>query len=72
MRYITRLASCSAILIALDNEEEQNGAVAQAIAYWHDVLHPRARRWRPYLKDCGAMLEQGMDVRSWVLDGLHA
>ncbi len=44
--------------------------MAQAVAYWHEVLQPRARRWRPYLKDPAEMLEQGMDVRDWVVVGL--
>lgn len=67
---ITRLAMCSEVLIALDNEEDRNPAVAQAIAYWLEVLHPRARRWRPYLNDAAEMLKQGMDVRVWVRAGL--
>ncbi len=70
MRSITRLALCSEVLIALDNEEDRNTAVTQASTYWHEVLHPRARRWRPYLKDCSEMLEHGMDVQGWVLAGL--
>ncbi len=70
MRWITRLALCSEVLIALDNEEDQKPDVAQAITYWREVLHPRARRWHPYLKDPSEMLEQGMDVRSWILAGL--
>ena len=71
MRWIARLALCSEVLIALDTEEERNTAVAQAIGYWREVLHPRARRWRPYLKDPAEMLGQGMDVRGWVMAGLH-
>lgn len=59
MRWMTRLALCLEVLIALDTEEERNTAAAQAIGYWHEVLQPRARRWRPYLKDCGEMLEHG-------------
>jgi hypothetical protein len=62
---------CSEVLIALDTEEDRNAAVAQAIAYWLEVLHPRARRWRPYLKDPAQMLEQDMDVRDWMMAGLH-
>ena len=71
MRWISRLALCSEVLVALDNEDEQKSDVAQAIAYWLEVLHPRARRWRPYLKDPAQMLEQGMDVRDWMMAGLH-
>ena len=70
MRWIGQLAQCDPVLIALDNEEHQNVAVTQAVAYWLDVLHPRAIRWRPYLKDCGAMLQQQMDLRAWVSLGL--
>ncbi len=70
MRWITRLAMCSKVLIALDAEEERNPAVAQAITYWRKVLHPRGHRWRPYLKDPGEMLAQGMDVRGWVVAGI--
>lgn len=71
IRWVTQLAMCSEVLIALDTEEDRNAAVAQAIAYWLEVLHPRARRWRPYLKDPAQMLEQDMDVRDWMMAGLH-
>ncbi len=40
--WITRLALYSALLTALDNEDEQKPDVAQAITYWLEVLHPRA------------------------------
>lgn len=70
MRSITKLALCDRILVALDNEDAQNVAVARAAAYWVDVLQPCAMRWKPYVKDCGAMLEQHMDLRAWVENGL--
>lgn len=70
MRWITKLALCGDMLIALDNEDQRNAAVARAAAYWLDVLQPRAVRWRPFVKDCGAMLEQRMDLRAWVASGI--
>ncbi len=67
MRWFTRLTLCMIVLFVLDNEEDQKLDVAQAITYWREALHPRARCWHPYLKDTGEMLDQSRDVRGWMV-----
>lgn len=68
VRWLARLALCPLVLIATDSDP----AGEQAAGYWIDALGSTARRWRPYLKDCGEMLQAGMDVRGWVEAGLEA
>lgn len=67
VRWLTRLAQASTVLVALDAD----GPGDTASAYWLDAL-PNARRWRPYYADPAQMLEDGADVRGWVLAGLGA
>lgn len=66
MRSITRLALCSDVLIAFDDEEAANRDVARAVAYWLEVLRPRARRWTPTMNDPAAMLEHRQNLREWI------
>lgn len=68
VRWLARLAACPVVLVALDADT----AGEQAAAYWLDALGSSARRWRPYVKDAGEMLERGMDVRGWVEAGIEA
>jgi len=67
VRWIARLSLCPVVLVATDNEEPGE----RAARYWLDVLGPIARRWRPTLKDCNAMLQAGMSLREWAQVGLE-
>jgi hypothetical protein len=65
VRWLSRLALCSEVLISLDADT----AGDYASLYWLDVL-PNSRRWRPYFDDAAAMLHSEQDVRGWVQVGL--
>lgn len=63
-----RVAICYPVLVSHDNDGEDKGEAGAD--YWLFLLNDRALRWRPYLKDAGAMLEAGMNIRDWVIAGL--
>jgi hypothetical protein len=42
----------------------------EASAWWLKALGPRAKRWRPYWDDPDAMLQGGVDLRTWVREGV--
>lgn len=65
IRWITQLALASQVLIALDADD----AGDHASRYWLDVL-PNGKRWRPYYSDPSQMLQDGQDVRGWLLAGM--
>ena len=65
-RWIIALALASDVLVSLDADAPGD----EGSAYWLDAL-PNARRWRPTWADPAQMLEDGADVRAWVLSGLH-
>jgi DNA primase len=65
-RWLGRLDLASTILVALDADP----AGETASAWWLQALGPRARRWRPYWDDPAAMLQGGVDLRTWVREGL--
>jgi len=65
IKWISALALCSDVLVALDADQAGDAASA----YWLDVL-PTARRLRPYYGDPAQMLQDGQDVRAWVQAGL--
>lgn len=65
MRWIARLALSEPILNSLDAD-----AAGDDCRYWLDALAPVARLWRPYWDDPSKMLQDGADVRAWVLAGL--
>jgi DNA primase len=65
IKWISALALCSDVLIALDAD----GPGDTASAYWLDAL-PNARRHRPYYSDPAQMLQDGQDLRAWVRVGL--
>lgn len=71
VRWLARLAACPLVLVATDNDPDPAKGEAAA-SHWLHALGDTARRWRPLLKDCNAMLQQGMDVRGWVQSGLEA
>lgn len=64
-RWIARLALSAPILNSLDAD-----AAGDDCRYWMDALAPLARSWRPYWDDPSQMLQDGADVRQWVLAGL--
>lgn len=61
-RWIARLATVPAVLVAFDAEP---GKGDKAARNWLDLL-PNARRWRPLLKDVNEMAAAGVNVRQWV------
>lgn len=65
IKWITRLLLCPTVLIALDADEPGD----HAARYWLDVL-PNGRRWRPDYSDPAQLLQDGQDVRGWILAGL--
>jgi DNA primase len=64
-RWIGRLALASRVLVAFDADK----AGEQAAAWWLMALSTRAKRWRPYWDDANAMLQDGVDLRTWVREG---
>jgi len=63
--WIDRLAALPLVLVAYDADE----AGDTASGFWLDSLL-NAKRWRPTLDDPNAMLQAGVNIRSWVQDGL--
>lgn len=66
VRWLTRLALASVVLVSLDADAPGD----TASKYWLDAL-PNARRWRPYYADPAQMAQDGGDVRAWVAAGLN-
>ncbi len=70
---ITNLILClftppvAAVLVAFDAEELQE----EAARTWNRAL-PNAIRWRPHAADTSEMLEEGMNLRIWMLCGIQA
>lgn len=65
VRWLARLATVTALLVAFDADTGGDDGAA----YWLAAL-PHARRWRPYWGDVNDMARAGADVRAWVLAGL--
>jgi DNA primase len=65
-RWIGRLALASVVLMSFDADD----AGESAAAWWRKALRSRAKRWRPYWEDPNAMLQAGVDLRSWIREGL--
>ena len=63
--WISTLMKASVVLIAFDSDE----AGEKAAAFWYEAI-PNARRLRPYWDDANAMLQEGIDLKRWVLEGL--
>lgn len=66
VRWLSLLALCSDVLVSTDAD----AAGDEGSSYWINAL-PNARRWRPYYADPSQMLQDGQDVRGWVLAGLR-
>lgn len=71
LQWVLPIGQSPCHLIALDNEPENVG-VQRGAAWWRDMFEPRSLAWPPTHKDCAEMYEQGVDLRSWVVDGLRA
>jgi hypothetical protein len=65
-RWISRLLLASFVLLGFDADV----AGETAAAWWLATLGPRAKRWRPYWDDPNAMLQDGVDLRTWIHEGL--
>jgi DNA primase len=65
-RWISRLALAPVVLLSFDADD----AGESAAAWWQKALGSRAKRWRPYWDDPNAMLQAGVDLRSWIREGL--
>ncbi len=65
-RWIGRLALSSVVLLGFDADEPGE----EAAAWWLKALGNRAKRWRPYWDDPNAMLQAGVDLRTWVREGI--
>ena len=66
-KWIARLYLPPTVLVAFD--QDANGAGDRAAQFWIDRL-PNARRWRPFWSDPNAMLQDGVNLRTWVAAGL--
>jgi hypothetical protein len=67
VRWVSKLALCSVVLLAFDADEAGDGAAA----YWQGILD-NAFRWRPYWDDANGMVRDGADLRTWISVGLKA
>jgi hypothetical protein len=62
-RWVAALALASHILVAFDNDQGKGEAAA---AYWLDVFEDKASLWLPWAKDINDMLQERMDIATWV------
>jgi DNA primase len=65
-RWIRQLALSSKVLLMFDADEGGE----KATAWWLKALGLRAKRWRPYWDDPNALLQDRVDLRTWVREGL--
>lgn len=65
-RWVIELMKASEVLIAFDSDE----AGEKAAAFWYEAL-PESRRWRPYWDDANTMLQDGVDLKKWIVTGLR-
>lgn len=66
MYWIARLATCPLVLVSFDADE----AGDKAAAWWLQVLR-NSERWRPYWGDANDLARAGVDLRTWIQEGLH-
>ena len=66
-RWLVSLMKASTTLIAFDCDE----AGEKAAAFWYEAL-PNGRRLRPYWDDANKMLQDGIDLKQWIGQGLAA
>jgi DNA primase len=67
-RWIGRLGLASTVLVSFDADR----AGEEAAIWWLNAIGRRAKRWRPYWDDPNAMLQDGVDLRTWIREGLDA
>jgi hypothetical protein len=60
------LGNCKLILVALDSD---NAGAKEAWQWWTKHFST-ARRWPPIAKDPGEMLQQGINLRTWIEVGI--
>jgi hypothetical protein len=66
LRWIAAIARASTILVTLDNDDAGNGGAS----YWISALQGQAKLWRPLWADPAQMLQDGVNLRQWVRNGL--
>jgi DNA primase len=64
--WISRLAQASMVLLSFDADD----AGESAAAWWRRAVGARAKRGRPYWDDPNAMLKEGVNIRTWVREGI--
>jgi hypothetical protein len=62
----SRLAESSVVLVAFDADD----AGETNAQFWTETL-PNAIRWQPLAHDPNQMLQDGLDIRAWVQQGLR-
>jgi DNA primase len=66
LRWIGRLSLASTVLVAFGADDAGDAAAA----WWLKALGTWAKGWRPYWGDPSQLLQDGADVRTWVVIGL--
>jgi len=64
-RWVGRLSLASTVLVAFEADD-----AGEAAAWWLMALGARAKRWRPYWGDPNQLLQDSVDLRMWVREGL--
>jgi DNA primase len=65
-RWVAALSLASHLLVAFDNDQ---GKGEGAATYWLGVFEDKASLWLPWAKDINDMLQEGMDIATWVALG---
>jgi hypothetical protein len=65
-RWIGRLSLASIVLLGFDADD----AGETAAAWWQKTLGLWAKRWRPLWDDPNTLLRAGVDLRTWIREGL--
>jgi DNA primase len=66
-RWIGRLSLASTVLLGFDADD----AGDKAASWWQEALGARAKRWRPYWDDPNTLLQVGVNLRTWIREGLE-
>jgi hypothetical protein len=65
-RWIGRLSLASIVLLGFDAD----AGGEQAAAWWQKILGSWAKRWCPFWDDPNTLLCAGVDLRTWIREGL--
>jgi hypothetical protein len=49
---------------------DADDAEETAAVWWQKTLASRAKRWRPFWDDANSLLRAGVDLRTWIREGL--